>query len=85
MNEKAIIVIAVFCVCGILIWDQARDAVSEIRDPKKYNIKISFMGKDSEIPKDGELLIIDHSGEDTIFVREAEETDIKKYIRRHEH
>jgi len=85
MSDKSFILVLILAVCGILLWDNAREAVHEVESPWKHNIKVKFMGEDKDIPADGELLIIDHSGEDTIFVRPAEETDIKKYIRRHEH
>lgn len=55
------------------------------RIPKdtKHNIVIKFNGRDSQIPKDGELLIIQSTQEDTIIVQPATLDDCRRILEEH--
>jgi len=46
----------------------------------KHNVFIRFNGTDKQIPKDGELLIIKCSLEDTIIVEPASIDDARAYL-----
>ena len=49
----------------------------------EHNIIIRFDGTDREIPKDGELLVIKASLEDTIIVGPASDDDCRRILENH--
>jgi hypothetical protein len=49
----------------------------------KHNIVFKFSGRDSQIPKDGELLIIQESREDTVIIGPATDDDCRRILENH--
>jgi hypothetical protein len=50
---------------------------------KEHNVYVRFAGKDSEIPKDGELMVVKASLEDTVIVGPATDDDCRRVLENH--
>jgi len=48
------------------------------REGKKHNIVLRFVGKDKDIPKDGQLMVVKCSLEDTVIVAPATLDDARE-------
>jgi len=54
-----------------------------IPEDKKHNVVLRFNGTDSEIPKDGDLLRVKASLEDTVVVEPATDDDCRRVLESH--
>jgi len=50
---------------------------------KKHNIVLRFEGTDNELPKDGQLLLVKRSLEDTLVVGPATDDDCRRVLEEH--
>lgn len=78
MNRIPLIFIIVgLCCFGVA---QLLKKDIEIKNQNHHNIKIKFNGKDRDIPKDGELLLIKQTVEDTVIVEPATLDDCRRIL-----
>lgn len=78
MNKRILILIIIAC-CAFGVSTLIEKDI-EIKNQNHHNIKIKFNGKDRDIPKDGELLLIKRSLEDTVIVEPATLDDCRRIL-----
>ena len=60
-----------------------KETTTGIPKDKKHNIVLRFEGTDSELPRDGQLLIVKRSLEDTLVVGPATDDDCRRVLEEH--
>lgn len=84
MVNKSLLIAIFVVMLGVMVFAVALTVEkSKLPKDKKHNIYVKFNGKDRDIPKDGQLLLIKQSLEDTVVVEPATLDDCRRILEEH--